>query len=312
MKNILFKMIWILLVLILISSLSYSQAGRGIGRLKGNVTNEKNTPLEGVEITLTFLDEEGSVRKVTTDKKGEWSFIGLGYGKYDITAETEGYDSLTKRLLVSQMNRNPFTNLKLKVSKKEILKKELASVEKGLELYKQKKFEKALEFFNKFAVKYPEKTEINLFIGNCLKEMKRYDEAKIRYILITSEKERNYNKELAAKGFAGLGEIYVLNNDLQGARFYFESSIKLNPKDEILAYNVGEIYFGNNNPDGAVKYYKLASEIKPDWAVPYVKLGYAYLNKGDIPNAVVSFKKFLEIDKDSPEAETIREILKSL
>ena len=75
---------------------------------------------------------------------------------------------------------------------------------------------------------------------------------------------------------------------------------------------MGEIFFSNNNPDGAIKYYTLATEIKPQWAVPHVKLGYAYLNKGDIPSAKASFKRFLELDTGSEEAETIREILKSL
>lgn len=312
MKTICLKSICLIVILVLTSSFSFGQAGRGIGRLKGNVTNEKSQALKGVEITLKFLDEEGSIRKVITDSKGEWSFIGLGYGKYDITAEVKGYDTFTKRMLVSQMNRNPFTNLKLKVSKKEKLKKELASVNKGLELYKQKKFDEALMFFNKFAAKYPEKTEINVFIGNCLKELQRYDEAAKKYLLVTFEKDSMYNKVIAAKGFAAIGEIYVLKNDLKGAKFYFESSISLNPKDEILAYNVGEIYFGNNNPDGAIKYYKIASEIKPGWAIPHVKLGYAYLNKGDIKSAVESFKKFLEIDNNSPESATIKEIIKSL
>ncbi len=312
MKKILSKASWITLILIIGVSLSFPQAGRGIGRLKGNVTGTKNEPLKGVKVTLVFLEEKGDSKEVITDDNGVWTFIGLGYGKYDITAEIDGYDTFTKRILVKQMGRNPFLNLKLNVSKREKLKKKLESVDKGMELYKEKKYEEALAFFNKFAVENPDHYEINLLIGNCLKELKKYDEAKTKYILLSSKENRDYNKVLAAKGFAGLGEIYVLKNDLKGARFYFESSIRLNPKDEILAYNVGEIYFGNNNPDRAIKYYKIASEIKPDWPVPFVKLGYAYLNKGDIPNAVSSFKKFLELDQGSPEAETIKEILRSL
>ena len=36
-----------------------------------------------------------------------------------------------------------------------------------------------------------------------------------------------------AKGLAGIGEIYILKNDLDKAQSYFKSSINLNPKDEI-------------------------------------------------------------------------------
>jgi len=181
-----------------------------------------------------------------------------------------------------------------------------------LELYKEKKFDEALEYFTDFAKKNSAYYQINLFIGDCLKEKNEHSKAIEKYILLNELSNKKDDKIFEAKGLARIGEIYILKNDLDKAQHYFKSSISMNPKDEILAYNVGEIYFGNNNSDGAIKYYRIASEIKPGWAVPYVKLGYAYLNKGDIKNAVDSFKKFLEIDNSSPEAETIKEIIKSL
>ncbi|MEN8222890.1 MAG: tetratricopeptide repeat protein [Acidobacteriota bacterium] len=312
MKTIYLKSMCIIVVLVLASSFSFGQAGRGTGRLKGNVTDQKNKPLKGTRITLIFLDEDGDPRTTISNNKGIWTFIGLGYGKYDITAEKEGFDSMTKRTMISQMNRNPFMNLKLKVSEKEKVKKKILSIEHGLKLYKEKKIDEALIFFKDFSKKNPEYYQVNLFVGDCLKEKEEYSKAIEKYILLNELANKTNDRIFEAKGLARIGEVYILKNDLEKAQHYFKKSIEVNPKDEILAYNVGEIYFGNNNPDGAIKYYKLATEIKPGWAVPYVKLGYAFLNKGDIPSAVTNFNKFLEIDKDSPEAETIKEILKSL
>ncbi len=312
MRTIYLKSIYIVVILVFAVLFSFGQAGRGIGRLKGNVTDLRNNPLNGVKISLVFLDEQGAPRITISNHKGVWTYIGLGYGKYDITAEKEGFDTLTKRTLVSQMNRNSFINMKLKVSERLKIKKKLLPIEQGLKLYKESHFDRALEYFTDFAKKNPDYYQVNLFIGNCLKEKGKYPEAILKYILAQTLAAKVHDKVIEAKGFAAIGEIYVLKNDLKGAKFYFESSIRLNPEDEILAYNVGEIYFGNNNSDGAIKYYKIASEIKPGWAVPYVKLGYAYLNKGDIKSAIASFKKFLEIENDSPEAETIKEIIKSL
>ncbi len=312
MKTIYSKSICIITILLLASAFSFGQAGRGTGRLKGNVTDQKNKPLKGAKISLIFLDEEGDPRTTISNSKGVWTFIGLGYGKYDITAEKEGFDSITKRIKISQMNRNPFMNLKVKISEKEIVKKKMRSIEYGLKLYKEKNFDEALIFFEDFSKNNPEYYQINLFVGNCLKEKNEYSKAIKKYILLNELANKTNDKIFEAKGLARIGEIYILKNDLEKAQSYFRKSIEMNPKDEILAYNVGEIYFGNNNSDGAIKYYKIASEIKPGWAVPYVKLGYAYLNKGDIKSAVESFKKFLEIDNSSPEAETIKEIIKSL
>ena len=50
---------------------------------------------------------------------------------------------------------------------------------------------------------------------------------------------------------------------------YFKKSLELNPKDEVLAYNVAEIYFNNQKVDDAITYYILAY---PDQAGPGARL----------------------------------------
>jgi tetratricopeptide (TPR) repeat protein len=86
----------------------------------------------------------------------------------------------------------------------------------------------------------------------------------------------------------------------------------MNPKNEVMAYNVAEICFKSNNTDGAIEYYKKAIEIKPKWSLPYLKLGYAYLNKGDIKKSKEVLKKFIEIDPKNPQVATVKSILDSL
>jgi tetratricopeptide (TPR) repeat protein len=290
----------------------FSQAGRGIGRLRGNVTDGANNPIAGAKITLSFLGEDGNVRTAVTDNEGIWAFIGLGFGKYDVTAEKEGFDILTKRIMVSQVRRNAFLNLRLETSKKETLKKKLLSVETGLELFREKKYDEALEFFTEFSTQNPAYYQVGLFIANCYKEKGEYDKAIQHYMQVNSEADKTGDTVYAAKGLAGIGEVYILKKDLTNAQHYFKSSIQINPKDEVLAYNVGEIYFGNNNTEGAITYFKLATEIKPEWSIPYLKLGYASLNKGDMTAAIGYFREFLKRDQDSPEAATVKEIISSL
>ena len=105
---------------------------------------------------------------------------------------------------------------------------------------------------------------------------------------------------------------------MSGSRTYPErpivavSGVVLNPKDEILAYNVAEIFFSNNKNEEAKKYYEVASQIKPKWGIPHLKLGYVYLNMGDMPKAIESFSKFVEMDPENSEVPAIKDLIKSL
>lgn len=106
-------------------------------------------------------------------------------------------------------------------------------------------------------------------------------------------------------------EASLLELDKEAQEF-FTQSIALNPKDEILAYNVAEIFFGNNQTENAIQYYQPAIQIKPEWSEPYLKMGYAYLNKGDMAKAVASLNEFLKHDPESPQAPVIKSLIESL
>ena len=117
---------------------------------------------------------------------------------------------------------------------------------------------------------------------------------------------------MQAKSFASLGEVCLRQEKFKEAGEYFTQSIALNPKDEILAYNVAEIFFGRNQTDKAIEYYKLATQIKPEWSEPYLKMGYAYLNKGDMKLAIASLNDFLARDPESPQAPVVKSLIESL
>jgi tetratricopeptide (TPR) repeat protein len=117
---------------------------------------------------------------------------------------------------------------------------------------------------------------------------------------------------MQAKALASFGEICLRQEKLKEAQEFFTQSIALNPKDEILAYNVAEIFFGQNQIDEAIKNYQLAIQIKPEWSEPYLKIGYAYLNKGNMTKAIESLNEFLKRDPESPQAPVVKSLIESL
>lgn len=303
----------------LLSTTVFSQSGRGTARQKGVVLDKDNNPIKGAAVGIEFLDSRDPLIKheTKTNKKGEFIFSGLGYGKWQITASYKNLQPQVKTVTVSQININPVVTLVLQKSAKTIaeekLKQEASLVEQGNQAFNDGKFKEALDFYQKFLADNPEFYQLNINIGNCHKELGEFDEAVAAFQkVIELAKEDEKDIPLKAKALAGIGEITMKRDDIQTAMEYFKKSIELNPKDEILAYNVGEICFAGNKNEEAIKYYDLAAQINPQWSEPHLKKGYVYMNLGDFKKAIESLNKFLELDPDNPQAPVVKEIISGL
>lgn len=291
-----------------------AQAGRGKARLGGTVTDEQGNPVAQAKVTLQFLENESVTRETKTNKKGDWAIPGLQNGPWRVTVRAEGYAPVAKTVQVSEINRNPPVEIVLKKRKAEAMVGEapgLEFFEKGNQQFKQKNYEQALENYNKFLEKNPELFQVHLSIGNCYREMGQMEKALDEYQIVIdkADEEKQKEKEVKAKAIAGIGEVYLMQDDLDKAQQYFEKSLELNPNDQILAYNVGEIYFSHQKMDQAIKYYQLAAQVNPDWPDPYLRMGYAYLNKKEYEKAEETFNKFLEMEPNTQRAASVKNVL---
>lgn len=319
------KKIWKLLVIIFISlsiaNSASAQEGRGKGRIQGIVKDETDLPIENAEIKVTGLTYKDTSFEATSDEKGKWDILGLGTGVWRVMVEAKGYNPAYQDINVKQLERNPevnFTLKKIKQSEMPTIEDEssISLVEQAQQSFAEKKYEDAISLYDKFLEKNPKAYQVHFNIGNCYKEKGELDKATEEYHKVLEgakeEKEDLSGNEIAAKALAAIGECYLKKEDYENAQKYFKNSIEIYPKDEALAYNVAEIYFSNNKIDEAIQYFELSKQIKPDWGKPYLKLGYAYLNKGDYEKAKESLKRFLEIEPESPEASTAKNIIEYL
>jgi tetratricopeptide (TPR) repeat protein len=311
------KILAVLACILVVSAAAYAQAGRGKARLNGTVTDEKGEPVITATIKIEF-EKGGLVDTTTVNKKGEFGFMGLGTGQVMVTASADGFLDTTVTIRVEQLRdgaRN-FVSLVLKEDKeKKVRLKDAASLdelEKGNTLFNERKFDEALVIFQDFAVKNPAVYQIYFNIGDVYREKGEFDKANEQYVIAQGLAKEKADVVMQAKSFASLGEVCLRQEKFKEAGDYFTQSIALNPKDEILAYNVAEIFFGRNQTDKAIEYYKLATQIKPEWSEPYLKMGYAYLNKGDMKLAIASLNDFLTRDPESPQAPVVKSLIESL
>ena len=129
---------------------------------------------------------------------------------------------------------------------------------------------------------------------------------------VKSRKNTIEGDESAAKALSNIGEIYLLQDDIEKAGEYFKQAVDSFPGNEAIAFNVGEIFFTQGKTDKAIEYFNLAIKINKNWAIPYRRLGYAYLNNGDYQLAVDNFKKFLSLSPESSDAANIQNLIPKL
>lgn len=308
-------------IIFLTRTLSLAQAGRGVGRLGGLVLDEQDRPIVGAKVTLSFIQEQtgGLKLEATTNKKGEWSFIGLGTGRWTLFISAEGFIPATQEIAISQLEKNPkiVTKLKRTGGGQSIIDDEasLELLDQGNAFYKEGKYDTALVMYQQFYEKNPHAYQVLLNMGDCYREKGEIDRAMETYnkVLELAKTDQAIGVTMTAKTLASIGLIYLKQNNLEEATKYFKQSVDTAPQDEVLAYNVGEVYWNNQQLDEAQKYFEMSSSIKPDWPDPYLKLGYVFLNKNDIPKAVENFEKFLKFEpQDSPRVTMVQQILEAI
>lgn len=293
------------------------QAGKG--RINGIVQDEAGNPIEDAKITALSSDTK---LEATTNEKGEWAILGLDTGYWRITANAEGYSPSFIETYIRQLRRNPkitFTLKKIAIKTDVPIIEDETSIqtfEQGIKLYEEKKYDEAITAFQEFIQKNPKVYQARINLGNCYKDKDELDKAleQFHLVLDTVREVKGDLKgdDASARALAAIGEIYLKKEDYEKAQSYLLKAIELYPKDEILAYNIGEIFFNSNKMDEAIKYFELAAQIRKDWEKPYLKLGYVYLNKTEYKKALENFNKFLEVESESPDAQTIRNLIPHL
>jgi len=310
------KLSLIILISLLILGYVIAQGGRGKARIAGVVLDEERNPIKSAKIVIEFLKSSLVKRETTTNKKGEWAFLGLGTGRWRVTASADGYIPTYKDIYIKQLELNPKITLTLKKIEepdKLIIEDEafFNLLEEANLLFAEKNYDGAISLLEQFLEQNPDAYQIHLSTGDCYREKGEFDKAIEEYnkALEQALADEDMGKETAAIALASLGEISLRKEDFEKAQDYFKQSIEMYPDNEILAYNVGEIYFSNRKIEEAIHYFELSTQIKPDWPASYLKLGYVYLNKGDYEKAKLNFNKFLELDPESPEAPTVKNMI---
>ncbi|HVP91668.1 MAG TPA: hypothetical protein VMS75_10690, partial [Terriglobales bacterium] len=149
-----------------VASILSAQEWKGQGRIPGIVVDDKGAPVEGVRVKF-FCPKWNGGFETKTDKDGRWTGAWMRTGMWNIDFDKVGYLPAHKSLQMNQFEK--YKEMKVVMKKIEGLvvngemKKDLTAAN---DLFDKKEYDKAVDAYKAFLVKYPDAYFIWRNVGN--------------------------------------------------------------------------------------------------------------------------------------------------
>ncbi len=290
------------------------------GMVKGKVVDQKGEPVEGAKVTIEF--KEGLSRKyeVKTNKKGEFTQIGLAPGAYKVTAEKEklGMQSFDVRVHLGDIAE---VNFQLAPGLAGPTKEDQAKMaaikkvfEEGVAASRTGDFDTAIAKFTEGTTILPACFDCYYNIGYAQAQKKDYEKAEVAF------KKAIELKADYIEAYNGLATIY-------NAQKRFEDAATASQKAASLAtaaggsgggggvdalYNQGVIAWNAGKAEDAKKAFEEAIKVDPKHANSHYQLAMCLINLGKLTEAVPEFEAYLQLAPDGQYAATVKAMVTQL
>jgi Flp pilus assembly protein TadD len=293
---------------------------QGTGTVRGKVLDEKGQPLEGALVTMEF--QGGVTRKMTTktNKKGDFTQVGLPPGIYRFTATREGYQGayvdariglgqptdLPELKLPSAAGRGGAGGTSAEIEKSNAELREL--VKQAAQFTQEKKYDEAIAAYQSMLAKNvsaPE--EVHYRIGLLQGEKKDYAAAEAAFLKALEIKPGHPGSQLE------LANVYQLTGQKEKAAEAMAKAQAAGGTDANVQFSTGVLHINNGRYEEAQAAFKKTIEIDPSFAEAYYHLGTIALNQNNTPEAIANLEKYLSMNPSNPtNVKTATDLLKAL
>lgn len=290
------------------------------GMVKGTVVDAKALPIEGAKITIEFKDGGGRVYTTKTDKKGQYTQIGLTPGNYKVTAEKDKIGSQTYDCRV-RLGEAAEVRFQLGVPGTGPTKEDQAKVasvkklfEEGVTASRANDFDTAIGKFNEAAAVMPNCFDCFYNIGYAEAQKKDY-----------AKSEDAFKKAIELKpdyveAYNGLATIYNAQKRFDDAQAASQKAAELSAAGGEAGgggsvdalYNQGVIAWNAGKADDAKKAFEQAVKLDPNHANSHYQLAMCYINLGQMPEAITEFETYLKVAPDGQYAAQTKLMLSQL
>jgi Flp pilus assembly protein TadD len=293
---------------------------QGTGTARGKVVDEKGKVVEGATITLDY--QGGVTRKfeLKSNKKGEFTQVGLQSGVYKITATKEGYQGgyIESRIGIGEATYLPDLKL-VSADAARASGAGGADVEKANAELRQmlndaqalvaaQKFDEAIVAYQALLTKNvaaPE--ELHLRIGQLQAEKKDWPAAQASMLKALELKPGH------ARATVELANVYQLSGQKEKAAELMATAQTSGGGDANFQYSAGVLHMNAGRQEEAAAAFKKAISIDPAHAESYYHLGTLALNQNNTAEAIANLEKYLSFNPSNAQnVATAQALIKAL
>jgi tetratricopeptide (TPR) repeat protein len=289
------KRLWLTVGLLMAVALVGSEAGAQTGTARGKILDDKGQPLEGVVVTIDY--QGGVTRKyeTKTNKKGEYTQVGIYPGVYKVTANKEGFQGgvLDARIALGEPTYLPEMKLMNRAAAQAAAaagdkgRQELmAAFKNATDLTQAGKYDEALAAYNDIVAKNPSIPEVHYNLGYIYTQKKDWANAEAAY------KKALELKPSYSEANAGLLRVYQDSGQTEKVAA-LASSAGDDPK---VQFNLGVTFLNSGKADEALAAFQKAAAGDPANAEPYFYMGTLLVGQNKVPDAIASLEKYLSMN----------------
>jgi Tfp pilus assembly protein PilF len=266
-------------------------------RVNGTVIADDGKPIEGVKVILVSAD--GEKMETTSDAKGNWRLLNVRPGPWSIGFLVKGFEPQNYNIELSAVKDNP----PVKVTLARTPDSPFLAADA---LYKEQKYQEALQEYQKIIDAQPQVVEAYARIGLCYYRLDDLDKA-LDFFLKALEKT-----PVMPDVLINLGAIYLQKGDLENGVKYIKQLDEKSITDPSLFYNIGVLFFKEGHADLAIEYLQKCLALDANSLEAHYQLGLAHLNNGNKDEAKKSFLKVIELKPESEQAAFARKIVEEI
>jgi len=304
------KRTWTLAFLVAAAFLALPAAAQ-TGAVRGKVVDEQGQPVDGAKVEIHF--KGGVTRKfeTKTNKKGEYTQVGLQGGIYDIDITKEGYQVGQTGGRVSLGDPTYMPEVKLKAGKTPVaadkgLDELRTQFTKAAELAQAGKHEEAEAIYKDLLVKNPSVPELHYNLGFIYQSRKDWTSAEASF------KKAIELRPTYSEAQSALASVYQASGQGDKAMEVAQQSAS-SGTDAKSQFNLGIVSMNQGKEEEALAAFKKAAELDPANPEPHYFIGTRSMQLGRLPEAVAALEKYISMaPATAPNLAAAKQILPAL
>ncbi len=279
------------------------------GMVRGQITDPDGNPLEGVEVSFELADGGGAATTASTNDDGRFTKPGVRLGNYRVSFELEGYEPL--QVFVTVGSAPALIDQVMNPLPEGVLSQRQAAeadfhLQEGNAAMAAADFERAAEAFRGFLALVPDSGAAWFNLGSALQRGGDQAQAIEAY-----EKAAELDPQMR-QGLLSVAGMYGGMQDWERAMATYDRVLDLIENDAVTLFNYA-VFASNAENDGvAADFFVRATTVNPDFAVAYFQLGMLKYRIEDYGAARAAFARYLELEPESPQAETVKNLMEGL